>query len=259
MRGLMTACLAAALAVSLCPGLALAGQGGADSGSSLAPAVVSVQSSAQDESEPNDDFDHATKIPMNRWVYGQISSGDERDCEYYKVALPQAGSISLTFQNGRHFDNGLNFAITVYDKYYREVGYDFADPFYTKPQTSSFRLPKGACWISVEAFPDKTQPYHFKLTYDIPSTTVKKATGASRSFTAKWTKKSGAAKYQLRYSTYKNMSKAKTLNVSRKRGAKTVTGLKSSKKYWVQVRVAKKIGGQLYYSAWSPKKAVKTK
>lgn len=75
----------------------------------------------------------------------------------------------------------------------------------------------------------------------------------------KWTKKSGAAKYQIRYSTKKSMRGAKTINVSKAAKSKKIKGLKSGKKYYVQVRAAKKIGGQLYYSNWSSKKSVRTK
>ena len=131
----------------------------------------------------------------------------------------------------------------------------------TRPVTNTLKLSQGINWIRVYRthYNEDNHPYHFKLVYDITSTTLKKATGSSRSFTAKWVKKSGAVKYQLRYAAKKNMSRAKTIDVSGKSSNMKVTGLKSKKKYWAQVRVVKCIGGQLYYSPWSNKKSVKTK
>ena len=262
MRGLMTTFLAVALAVGLCPAAALANQEGAGSAPRFVAAPLATQSSATDESEPNDDFDHATNIDMNRWVYA-IGDGEFSDGDYYQVKLPQSGSITLTFVNGRHNSDGEWFQISLYDKYYEEVEYlddaasSFIGTYSTKPVLKKYNLKKGINRIHILGYDN--HPYHFKLTYNIPSISISKVVAAKKAFTAKWVKKSGAAKYQLRYSTSKNMGKAKTLNVSKSSSSKKVGKLKSNKKYWAQVRVAKKIGGQTYWSNWSAKKAVKTK
>ena len=61
----------------------------------------------------------------------------------------------------------------------------------------------------------------------------------------------------LQYSSMKN---AKTKLVkSNKTTSKTISKLKSKKKYYVQVRTYKTVDGVKYYSKWSEKKAVTTK
>ena len=64
--------------------------------------------------------------------------------------------------------------------------------------------------------------------------------------------------YQICYSTKKNMSGAKK-KVTKKL-TKTLTGLKSKKKYYVKVRAFKKDStGNRVYGKWSAVKAVKIK
>ena len=55
------------------------------------------------------------------------------------------------------------------------------------------------------------------------------------------------------------MDNSKTVNVSKRAVVEKLSKLKANKKYWVQVRVAKKVGREVYYSSWSAKKTVKTK
>lgn len=67
--------------------------------------------------------------------------------------------------------------------------------------------------------------------------------------------------YQVRYSTKKNMTgaKIKTISSSYSKVTKKIKGLKSKKKYYVQVRTYKIVNGKKYYSSWSARKTVKTK
>jgi hypothetical protein len=64
----------------------------------------------------------------------------------------------------------------------------------------------------------------------------------------------------IRYSLKPSMAKAKTKNVvgGAKKSVK-IKSLKSKRKYYVQIRAYKRVGGKKYYSAWSKKKAVKVK
>jgi len=80
-------------------------------------------------------------------------------------------------------------------------------------------------------------------------------------FTVKWKKKTvQTTGYQIRYSTSSSMKNAKTKLVkSNKTTSKTISKLKSKKKYYVQVRTYKTVDGIKYYSKWSEKKAVTTK
>ena len=81
-----------------------------------------------------------------------------------------------------------------------------------------------------------------------------------RGFRANWKKASAQVSgYQIRYSPKKSMAGAKSkLFKSKAKIAFKKTALKASKKYYVQVRTYKTVGGKRYYSAWSAKKSVKT-
>ncbi|WP_304596784.1 leucine-rich repeat protein [Adlercreutzia caecimuris] len=102
-------------------------------------------------------------------------------------------------------------------------------------------------------------------------TSVKKLSKARKAFTVKWKKPSKAnlkqtTGYQVRWSTSKRFTKkttkTKTVKTTSKAGKTCqlkVTKLKAKKKYYVQVRTYKKVGGKTYCSSWSKAKAVKTK
>lgn len=261
-RGIAVVATSLALAAALHPGSSTASEG-----SELTVGLLASQAStAIDEAEPNDGYDTATAVKMNRNVYGIF--GGYNDSDYFVVDLPESGSVRFTFTNDKYSNGGM-FGTHIYNRYYEWVSYSNGDLHNrvscstTRPVSANVSLAKGRNYLVVDAgafggTPPIGQPYHFKLSYNIPSTTAK-AAASKRAFTVKWTKKSGAAKYQLRYTTKKNMSGAKAVNVSKNKGSKKISGLKSNKKYYVQVRVVKTIGGETYYSPWSAKKSVKTK
>ncbi|MEE0706318.1 MAG: fibronectin type III domain-containing protein, partial [Adlercreutzia sp.] len=101
-------------------------------------------------------------------------------------------------------------------------------------------------------------------------TSVKgKVAAGKKSFTVKWSKLSKAnlkqaTGYQIRYSLKKTMkgAKVKTVKATSSAGKKCalkVSKLKGGKKYYVQVRTYKKVGGKTYCSGWSKAKTVKVK
>ncbi len=100
-------------------------------------------------------------------------------------------------------------------------------------------------------------------------TSVKKLARGKKSFTVTWKRPSKSALkqttgYQVRWSLKKSMkgAKSKAVKVSSKVGKKCslkVSKLKGGKRYYVQVRTYKKVGGKTYYSSWSKAKAVKTR
>ena len=102
-----------------------------------------------------------------------------------------------------------------------------------------------------------------KLTFKInpPKTSLKSLKAKSKSITVKWKKKKGITGYEIQYSTSKNFKKGtKKVKVkSAKKTTKTISKLKSGKKYYVRIRTYKKVGKKTYYSKWSTKKTVKTK
>ena len=224
---------------------------------------------AVDEQEPNDEFGQANEMPLNEMVYGEASENfntlfsDCADEDYYKATLPNAGSVTLTFVNDRYEKSMYNadkFYVYVYNQYFEQVGQYNYTTRSTRPESTTMSLSKGAYYIHIycNRYGEPNHPYHFKLAYNIPGTSIAKITPAKKKFTVKWAKKSGAHQYQIRYSAKKSMTGAKTVNVSNKAKSKTIKA-KSKKNYYVQVRVAKKIGDQVYWSKWSGKKKVKTK
>ena len=94
-------------------------------------------------------------------------------------------------------------------------------------------------------------------------TTVKLSKAKKTSIKVSWKKISGVAAYQIQYSTSKNFKNAKTVKVSAKSASKVLKKLKKNKKYYVRVRSYKvtKVNNKSknVYSAWSAKKALKTK
>lgn len=73
-------------------------------------------------------------------------------------------------------------------------------------------------------------------------------------------KVSGASGYQIQYSTDKKFkNNSKTVNVSKKSTSKTISKLKSKKRYYFRIRSYKIVDGKKIYSSYSEKKSVKIK
>ena len=89
---------------------------------------------------------------------------------------------------------------------------------------------------------------------------VKKLTKGKGLFKATWKQQRvETTGYQLRYSLKKTMKSAKVKTLASPNYASfTQRGLKSKKKYYVQLRTYKTVGSKTYYSSWSAKKSVKT-
>lgn len=102
--------------------------------------------------------------------------------------------------------------------------------------------------------------YTLKIVPDTP--TIKTIKAGKGSLRVSWRKLSAkqSSGYEVRYATTKSMKKAvkKTVKGAKKSSLK-VSKLKRGKRYYVQVRTYKKVGGKMYYSSWSKAKAVKTK
>jgi hypothetical protein len=100
-------------------------------------------------------------------------------------------------------------------------------------------------------------------TYVINPTVPKsvKAVSGKKSLTVKWKKISKQISgYQIRYSTSKKFKNAKTVTIKNiKVSSKMIKKLSAKKKYYVQVRSFKNVGGKKYYSDWSKAVVKKTK
>ena len=93
------------------------------------------------------------------------------------------------------------------------------------------------------------------------SPTVSKLTAGKKKFTVTYKKSATVAGYQVQYATNSKFTKGKkTVTVKgAKNTKKTVSKLKTKKKYFVRVRAYKTINGKKVYSSWSKAKSVKTK
>ena len=63
--------------------------------------------------------------------------------------------------------------------------------------------------------------------------------------------------YQIQYGTKSNFKGAKT--VKKSSNSVTISKLKKGKKYYIRVRIYKKIDNKIYYGKWSSKKTIKIK
>jgi len=85
---------------------------------------------------------------------------------------------------------------------------------------------------------------------------IAKLTAGVKRFTAKWSKQPGASGYELAYST-KKTSGFKTVTTTK--ASRTVTNLKSNKRYYVKLRSFVTINDTRHYGAWSNLKKVTVK
>lgn len=96
----------------------------------------------------------------------------------------------------------------------------------------------------------------------IATTAITSLKTKNKTITVKWKKKTGITGYQIQYSTNSKFNKknSKTIKIKQaKKISKKITGLKSSKKYYVRVRTYKVVKKKISYSSWSKKKCVTIK
>ena len=92
-------------------------------------------------------------------------------------------------------------------------------------------------------------------------TSVSKLKAKAKGFEVKWKKQTAQTTgYQIQYALNKKFKGAKTVKIAKNKTVKrTVSKLKSKKKYYVRIRTYKTVKGVTYYSSWSAVKNVKTK
>ena len=92
------------------------------------------------------------------------------------------------------------------------------------------------------------------------NTSISKLTSGRKSFKVylrKYTTQTTG--YQIQYSTSSKFTGAKTVTVSNKTTAKTISKLYGGKRYYVRCRTYKKVGKTNFFSSWSGAKAVTTR
>ncbi len=79
--------------------------------------------------------------------------------------------------------------------------------------------------------------------------------GSARDMTVRWNKPSGAAGYQVKLATKKNMSGAKIYTFSSNSIGARFTKMMRGRTYYVQVRAFFRINGVTKYNNWSSVKS----
>ena len=100
-----------------------------------------------------------------------------------------------------------------------------------------------------------------KAKYTPAKVTITSLAAGKQKMTVKWKKISKATGYKVRYSRDKNFKtgvKTKKVTTYSKKGL-TIKSLKKNKRWYVQVRAYRTVGGKTYYGPWSIKKSVKVK
>lgn len=136
-----------------------------------------------------------------------------------------------------------------------------AEEYYT------FQVPVAAFdqEVDVAAYGTKGKAWHdhtLSFSYNTPAKTALKALKAGKkSVKVTWKKQtSNVSGYQLQYSTSSTFKGAAATRITKNtQVTKTISKLKSGKKYYFRVRTYKKVGTKYYYSSWSSQKSVKVK
>ena len=129
-----------------------------------------------------------------------------------------------------------------------------------KPSQKPQATPKPAVKPKPTATPKPkatSKPKAVKAPANTSSLSVKSK--AKGKVTVSWKAVKGITSYQVQYSSYKNMKKAKTVTVKSHSKSTTLRKLKRKKKCYVRIRTVKKVGKKNYYSKWSKIKSVKVK
>ena len=129
-----------------------------------------------------------------------------------------------------------------------------------KPSSTTKVTPKPTVKPKPTATPKPkatSKPKAVKAPANTSSLSVKsKAKGKA---TVSWKAVKGITSYQVQYSNYKNMKKAKTVTLKSSSKSTTLKKLKRKKYCYVRIRTVKKVGKKNYYSKWSKVRSAKIK
>ena len=100
------------------------------------------------EKERNDSFTQATILPLNTTLSGSSIRASYDD--YYKLTLPQDGSVSIRFCAPRQSSASTYWYLYVYNGEYKEIGYVPVTGNVSETVSASVGLPKGEYYIKVE-------------------------------------------------------------------------------------------------------------
>lgn len=236
----------------------------------------------------SDDFDMPVQATVKKLTKGTFEKVGDYDAYSF---ISAGGSYTLTVYGPKEYDDGWNTDVIpmgldygTFDYFSAIAGeapsymvgdfmsYDeiFADPeggmsgdLYKSEVIDLGKISKGT-EMSIRFYGKYKGDYKFKITGKLAlpkATTLKKLVKGKKSFTAKWTKATGAQGYQIVYATNSKFTKNKGV-VKVKGGSTlktTIKKLKSKKTYYVRMRSYRKVGKRCHYGPWSDTLKVKTK
>lgn len=101
--------------------------------------------------------------------------------------------------------------------------------------------------------------YSQQQNYIMKTVKLKKVKRAGKALKISWKKVKGAKKYNVECSDSSSFEKSSIVKVNGKKKGAKVKKLVKGRKYFVRVRIEKKIGGLTYFGCWSKVKSVKVR
>lgn len=90
-------------------------------------------------------------------------------------------------------------------------------------------------------------------------TSLRRLTAGRGRIRVQWKKKNNVTGYQMQISTTPSFKNSKKITIKGgKKTQKKIAGLKKNKRYFVRIRIYKKVSGVNYYSIWSKAKKIRT-
>ncbi|MBP3233062.1 MAG: hypothetical protein J6M65_01370 [Eubacterium sp.] len=178
--------------------------------------------------------------------------------ELNSVYLPEVKPvITLAAKKFAYTGSVIKPAVTAV----KAGGYAMDASKYTVTYTSAKKVGKYKVTVTMNPSSGYTGSAKAEFTIVPKKTSLKKVSSGSGTIKVKVKKVSSQATgYQIQVSTKKSFKSKKTAWLKNyKKTSKTISGLKSGKKYYVRVRTYKTVKGKKYYSEWSKVKKVKVK
>ena len=207
------------------------------------------------EKERNDSYPTATDITLNNTYGGNINNSS--DADYYKIAAPADGKISLAFKHKYNNDKYYSWRVYTYILSDGEL-VELSNSFISSSDKESVDIPaigakSGVSYyvkIGYSTSYDGVE-YQLQTSFNIASpSSLKAASIKTTSLKLSWAKVSKATGYDL-YSYNAKTGKYKKIATTTSNSYK-VTGLKSGSANSFAVKAYKKVNGTTYFSNYSP-------
>lgn len=166
-------------------------------------------------------------------------------------------SITLSKKTYTYNGKAKTPAVTVKDA----NGNVIASANYTVAYSNNKKVGKAKVTVTGTGSCTGTKSATFKI--KPKKTSISKIQATAKGFKVTWKKQATQTTgYQVRYSTTSKFTAGKTTTIKLNKNtttSKSVTKLSANKKYYVQVRTYKTVGGKTYYSGWSSSVIVTTR